>query len=624
MISLLVVVAVAHAAIPVQVLKTETGVDRYIKLDVGAYPGTSVPFLLTFESNRTNKLPIQYLDYSTTYTVLNTTFVRDAVYYKKQKNMAILEFELTSGTTGEINLDATRYPFCYTSIFQNVELELNDDCNVYHTHNVYSRVYSTSNGLLDGHPFSATMSNRSCNTFDFETEFDQCNLTNIDDDNYILEYRDGTLRVYKYVDKEDEVTLIALVFILIAFMSIWLNWTKNIHLLLEQHISLAPQFEPPNTANFIKMLTKSANFYTLMEEIQDNLAELGDQLYPFSVPPVKKHVEFDEKFVKIAAQNRIIWDDISKYSILVIDMAALVASTTIISTLQHQPSLYREEIIELTSEPFVENYLYYWGYFVTPIWTIFIIMLVSYSFITTVEFVEKNEAMLHYGWFSFGNAWLSSISLFSRIIVLLFLIAIFDVLSYVFWVMFAGATDIGYVFIGVIPIIIASFSNMHIVQRLISPHLAKFYIYDTVLCIAMRWSVEAMILSNIHALTPLGINGRMLTNFSNGLALVLGSTISIITGRDITLIAHIIPYSKMKTMTVFFVIVGLLTLSVGVLMHSTLFLTGSMFVNTVALGSHSVEALYCTVSFSIQLFAIGSMWASHKIQIWRATAVKQA
>ena len=633
----------AHGSVNVRVLNRDSDPSflgdyhRYADFKVGAFPGVLTTFEINFGSCAPNLLPVDALRSSTTWRQVNTNassnvtnIVTEYLYYTGQKNLVRADFVLDAGgTIGILNTCAMNLTFCYSYKYESRELVLAEGCPLSATHMYKKAVYTGINSTLKGNHllelYEDVNGGSSCLT-DVEVWFQKafsikipCDVQVVDIETYPLniEHDPGqhTLTVYYAFRERDNTTGAIIIIVLVLFLSTWLFWTRHLHILIR--FSITREQTEGNPVEFEKVLRKAIRHETILQSVKSYIFKYKDELYPFVGEEFKPDEKIDKGLAEVAATNRVMaWDSVCKFSVIVVDIIVLVGSTTFLASIDKHPTLYHDYTVELVGETFVTQYLLFWAYFFSIAWPLFIMALILYGSVIDEGFQDKTPSPEEISWFTWGKKSFKLLSIGARIAIFILVVCIIEIFLGVFWILLAKKEAYGWIFMVSCPALLFFGANLNVLRSAISPYYAHMYKYDTIVLLMVRWSVEIMILTSIHALMPESMNNQSLMNFDDGLSLALGATMTVVTGRDLTWLWHLLLLSDISRWTLSLMGIFSVCMTAVIIIHASVFLVGNIYLDTASLSHKPQQAISCSISTVVQLFSVGSIYASHKIQCW--------
>lgn len=678
----------ANGSVDVTVTTKEDTVQRLAVFTVGANPGIDVEFQLVFGDNGNssslslrNSIPAGALKYSTTWKQLEdvqieedgtiVTQVRDYLYYFGQSSLLPVDFILSSdgSSTGVLYMGTLGFDFCYEYHFSTQKLYLGLDCPIYILKHLESVVYDNVGASLDVNAtqssgmnllFSDEESGASCLPtndngikevvlsekikFDIPCKNISVDTVSFQDQGIHLFYNSSMrqLTVYGPRDPEDMVTAVFVIVVLVLFFTAWLFWTKDLHGLVQQSVENFNRHSP-TTDTYTEDEVSMENWYKWLSALQPVGKQFYDTLkknkeieliiYGNEEPsqdntainaPVYPQETFHRDYIRIATRNRVVWDALSLYLPIILDIVLLVSSLNFMGAIQRHPALYSEEAILLSGDAFVDSYMVFWAYGFSIFVPIIISVLILYGSLSANRvkgFDSFNANVNGYTWFSWGIKVLDRQSYIVKAIIFFVISCISCTATYVFCLEALGRKSAAYILTPIAFVSLLLIANGSKLIYKFVPYMKGWYCYDTSLLILMRWLIEIMILTGIHATIPASIDHKFANNFKNAIGIAIGASISIITGRDITWILHLFPYHR-KISTFRYGIVVLLSLAAiaGMLIHCAVFLCGAVYIDTQSLKYNHSQALACSIAFTIQLASVGSIWSSHKFIAWKDNA----
>lgn len=579
---------------PLTLIVESTNVSsRYVSLHVGGYPGSKQTFQVFFAYDGGNVVPVEAVSKSRTEVFLNTTTLRDVVYFPGQSALTQPWFSLTTAEMGTLALGNGVLSYCYQHDYESLYLTLGETCHLSARHS-YTMVEASRSDVnfLNENMFSCGPCER-----EYHLEDD---TVNIEYDAHHQRYR-----FFFVTDTFEETSSLVLVAILTVFLSTWLYWTTPVHTLVENAFM--------HTLHSKNMTSLSGKSYLVYQ------ADLEDAL---ELNATKKRHIVNEYLVKIAADNQTVWGVVDTYAILVCDLVVLIGSSTFIASMNKHPNLYRQEAIDLTSTAFVQRYVYFWGYFFSVMWPVVVVLCLIYGTVTSTSWhrhVISSTALP----FTFGNKRLARMQMVSRLFLFFVIVLMIEGGMVSLWVWVAEDNAYIFLLVCVTPIVMVLGANYEYIQRMISPYFAKLYRYNTPALLLLRWSVEVQLLVGIHALLPLTLNKKSLARYENAAGFFLGVAMSISSGRDLTWIAHLMAHLEARRWVCISAGVALAIFAVFVLVHTSVFLLANIYLSSDSLSQHPDTVLWCSSAFAVQTFCAGSIWASKRVGEFYTQRVKQ-
>lgn len=628
----------------IQVVNKDGVYYRYGEFQVGANPGITTTFQINLGSCADNVLPSETLRTSTTWELVNSAssnvsnVVTEYLYYTGQKHLLQGTFVVGSGDKGVLNTCELNVSFCFNHRYEARELFLGQTCPLFATHLHKHAVYNVISASLVGKdefiPVGLDIENTqddctSDNTIKFLDAFSivlSCTtdtVVDIEGHPLNIEYDvdHQTMTVYYAVSNRDDTTGGVIVVILVLFLSTWLYWTRHIHDLIR--FSITNEQTEGNPVVFEKTLRKALQHETVYQSLKSTIYKYQDELYPLVGEKFVPEEVIDKPLAEIAATNRaMIWGTISQFSVMIIDVVVLVGSTTFLASIDKHPNLYHDYTVELVGKAFLDGYLLFWGYVFSVIWPLIIIALVMYASVIEEKFQSETPDRANMIWFTWGLTSFRHLGVGSRLCIYVLSVCVVELVLVAFWFIFANNESYGWVFLVSSPPLLFLAANLNVLRGVISPYYAHLYKYDTVMVLALRFTVEISILTAIHALMPESLDQQSLINFNDGMSVVLGGTMAVITGRDLTWMLHLLLRSDVSRCTLTLLCIFGICVMVILDMHVSVFLLGNIYLDTQALGHKPHEALACSIACVIQLGCIGSIWASNRFQSWKETRSK--
>lgn len=299
-----------------------------------------------------------------------------------------------------------------------------------------------------------------------------------------------------------------------------------------------------------------------------------------------------------------------------------IGSTTFLASIDKHPNLYHDYTVELVGTAFLNGYLLFWGYVFSIFWPLVIILLIMYANVIEEGFQSKTPDRLNMIWFTWGQQSVKELGTGARLAIFVLLVCIVEIVLVAFWFLLAENEAYGWVFLLTSPPLLFFAANLNVLRGVISPYYAHLYKYDTLVLLALRFSVEISILTSIHALLPESLDKQSLVNFNDGMSLVLGGTMAVIIGRDMTWIIHLLLQSDVSRCTLTLLCICATCVVVMLDIHISVFLVGNIYLDTQALGHKPHEALACSIACVIQLGCVGSLWASTRFKCWKEKRCK--
>lgn len=336
-------VAQTQASANVIVQNRDGVYDRYAEFTVGAYPGIVTTFQLNFGSCEPNVLPINTLHTSTTWKLLTpgnvssnvSNVVQEYLYYSGQKSLLSGLFVLGDGSVGVLNTCTLNVSFCYSHDFEFRRLHLGQTCPVYATHLYKSVEYAGINASLVNtmapielfEVLEGVCSDQIAVSFkDVFSVVVQCEHK-VDVEQYAvnIEYHAETekLVVYHATRERDDTTGGIIIVVLVLFLSVWLYWTRHLHLLIR--FSITREQTEGNPVAFEKTLRKALQHETILQSIKATIFRYKDELYPLVGEAFEPETNIDKALAEVAATNRyLVWNYIATFSVVVVDIVVLV------------------------------------------------------------------------------------------------------------------------------------------------------------------------------------------------------------------------------------------------------------------------------------------------------------
>lgn len=131
--------------------------------------------------------------------------------------------------------------------------------------------------------------------------------------------------------------------------------------------------------------------------------------------------------------------------------------------------------------------------------------------------------------------------------------------------------------------------------------------FDTPYLLLLRWSVQTIVLTTLHATLPITLDTIRSTTYRNGVGFVLGCMISGTAGRDVV---WLLQHEHCKQRRLLWLEYSLVLLFfVATLGYVNVFMVGPVFMSSTILAYRPTAALLGASATSIQAFALGVIYA---------------
>jgi hypothetical protein len=133
--------------------------------------------------------------------------------------------------------------------------------------------------------------------------------------------------------------------------------------------------------------------------------------------------------------------------------------------------------------------------------------------------------------------------------------------------------------------------------------------YDTPYLLMLRWSVQTIVLTTLHATLPITLDEIRSTTYRNGVGFVLGCMISGTAGRDVVWLLqheHCQHRSRKLLALQYLVAAAMVSCMVG---YISVFMVGPVFIGSRILAYHATSALLGAIAITTQALAGGIIYA---------------
>lgn len=131
--------------------------------------------------------------------------------------------------------------------------------------------------------------------------------------------------------------------------------------------------------------------------------------------------------------------------------------------------------------------------------------------------------------------------------------------------------------------------------------------FDTPYLLLLRWSVQTIVLTTLHATLPITLDTIRSTTYRNGIGFVLGCMISGTAGRDVVWLLQHEHCKQRRLLWLEYSVAGLLFMAT--LGYVSVFMVGPVFMSSTLFVYRPTAALLGAIATSIQAFALGVIYA---------------
>lgn len=327
----------ANHGVEVQTLVDEN-YTRYAVFQLGARPGSPVLFQINFGSTAANVLPGSALQHSQTYTIVDESTVTEYVYFEGQEILIRGEFRV--GDAGVLNTGTLNVSFCYRHVYETMWLMLGVGCGDMSRRDrdtgldaplraVYPNVTSS---LAGAYPMRWEPGRSTCNESvraSFQDVFyvnGGCDWPFVDDVALDVEHNVDTnvLSIFQATHGTDDTTAVALIGLLVVFLTTWVYWMRDLHQAVRY--SITREHLQGNAVHFGKVVQHALGRETFSEYVQqlwyDTSGALLEPEYTPKINPMD---------IQVAASNHVmVWATVSRFSVIIIDVVVLVGTWSLL------------------------------------------------------------------------------------------------------------------------------------------------------------------------------------------------------------------------------------------------------------------------------------------------------
>lgn len=607
---------------------------RYGAIMLGANPGLYTVVQFIYDDVSLHQVPIAFKWHSTTVRTVDETTIWEYVYFNGQQQLIPLQFQRSeTASSVTINLKLLRYGFCYEYHYESERLYLDMVCpavikkhypsTIYDvernrwayntTANIrvsFTAPYSTGGCASPGVMYARVLPNTVLQLPCKDAVYSELALHH----HKLHLYYDTQTRnmtIFGPREADDYVDAVGTITLLMLALCIWLYWMRDLHGLVQQTVYV---LHTPNAAYInaaAPMEQKVSQLYAVTSIWEDMLHTIQHNnnmtIHYTKLTSVPQY----DTYLYIAMQNQRIWRIVSYYQIILLDVVILVASTNFLHSFKGHATLYTEEAAALVGDMFITRYLVWWAIACSICMPFIVCIITIYGTIgslnqDTIQIVRTRR------WFTWGyddvlqSAW-------RRVIFNVCILSVGSTVMYYTGIYFFGSRTIGIIGVVMIPALVTIGSNWSKIQS----YVCVLFPYDTIVLLFLRWAMEVLILTAIHAELPSEIDYVYASNYRNAIGLSAGVAILLITGRDFTWMVLLYRYKRRVTsfaysMVVLTAIVSCCTLTV----HTTIFMVGPIFIDSSSLRYHPTSALYCVVGFGIVLLSFSATWSMWTFHTW--------
>jgi hypothetical protein len=323
----------ANHGVEVQTLVDEN-YTRYAVFHLGARPGSPVLFQINFGSTAANVLPGSALQHSQTYTIVDESTVTEYVYFEGQEVLVRGEFRV--GDAGVLNTGTLNVSFCYRHVYETMWLVLGVGCGDMSRRDrdtgleaplraVYPNITSSLSG---GYPMRWEPGRSTCNDsvrVSFQDVFsvnEGCDWPFVDDVALDVEHNVDTnvLSIFQAARGTDDTTAVALIGLLVVFLTTWVYWMRDLHQAVRY--SITREYLQGNAVHFGKVVQHALGRETFSEYVQQLWYDTSKTLLE---PEYTPHINTMD--IQVAASNHMmVWATVSRFSVVIIDVVVLVGT----------------------------------------------------------------------------------------------------------------------------------------------------------------------------------------------------------------------------------------------------------------------------------------------------------
>lgn len=304
--------------------------------------------------------------------------------------------------------------------------------------------------------------------------------------------------------------------------------------------------------------------------------------------------------------SRQVWQRLcDDYVVIIADMISLCVSAAVISVFNGFALLRGGDVIQLVGIDSARLILFMWVGLIS-VFAVNIFMVMAFGYIDSETFKNKQDIKPWPTWKGFALV-IGSL--------------IVGVLTYFVFYDLEGIDRSWSILSGVVvSFVFAAWMSSHFFLRAITNDDGVQLLRSLIVgnnkdrrhqvLLTYRILTEFVVLTTLHATLPTTLDDVVSTTYRNAVGFLMGVVISVICGRDFTwILLHDMTSKGMGPLQTVWRISSVLVYLLGIMVYSSVFLAGPVFITATKLELEPTTALLISVSFVVQATCAGSIFA---------------